>query len=130
MKIFDNAISVFFSLLVFASQTLYYEGVSDNISGIMTVQWYYLVIEVIKPKKYLLNKSLQLFSIERNPEFTKMGLKLSLSFAKNAQQTFLPFQADIFFFSFPEVEDLQAKVKAQKASAVTDTFIEYSKFNC
>lgn len=75
-----------------------------------------------KAKKYLLNKTLKLFSIERNPELTKMGLKLSLSIAKNAQQTFLPFQVDIFFFPLPEVEDLQAKVKAQKASAVVDIF--------
>lgn len=77
-----------------------------------------------KAKKYLLNKSLQLFGIERNPELTKMGLKLSLSFAKNAQQTFLPSQVDFFFF-FPlaAVEDLQAKVKAQKASAIVDTFL-------
>lgn len=51
----------------------------------------------------------------------KMGLKLSLSFAKNSQATLLPSQVDIFFFSLPRVEDLQAKVKAQKASAVVDT---------
>lgn len=74
-----------------------------------------------KAKKYLLNKSLQLFGTERNPELTKMGLKLSLSFAKNAQQTFLSSQVD-FFSPLPAVEDLQAKVKAQKASAVVDIF--------
>lgn len=74
-----------------------------------------------KAKKYLPNKFLQLFSIERNPELTEMGLKLSLSFAKNSQQTLLPTEVDTFFFSLPAVEDLQAKVKAQKASAVVDT---------
>lgn len=74
-----------------------------------------------KAKNYLLNKSLQLFSIKRNPELMKIGLKLSLSFAKNSQATLLPSQVDIFFFSLPRVEDLQAKVKAQKASAVVDT---------
>lgn len=74
-----------------------------------------------KAKKYLLNKSLQLFRIERNTELTKMDLKRSLSFAKNSQQTLLPSQVGIFFFSLPAVEDLQAKVKAQKDSAVVDT---------
>lgn len=74
-----------------------------------------------KAKNYLPNKSLQLFSIERNPELTRMGLKLSLSFAKNSHPTLLPSQVDIFYFSLSAVEDLQAKVKAQKASAVVDS---------
>lgn len=42
----------FISSLVFAWETLYifYGDVSDNITGIMTLQWYYLNIEVIKLK--------------------------------------------------------------------------------
>lgn len=80
------------------------------------------ILNTNKAKKYPPNKSLRYFGIERKPTLTKKGLKRSLSFAKNAQQTFLPSQIDTGFFLFQQsVEDLQAEVKAQKASAVVDT---------